>query len=138
MSTCEENDELINIFILISDIKEDLKKLKSLDIPTDEIQITELKVNSLSAFIYTQNPYKIKIIQDIVDATLVKNAELKILLREASGIEMSQRKLSLIDDQEGVPVSDISIRFFGIEWPSVLRRWHILERKTRSVFYFIR
>ena len=51
MSTCEENDELINIFILISDIKEDLKKLKSLDIPTDEIQITELKVSSLSAFI---------------------------------------------------------------------------------------
>ena len=51
MSTCEENDDLINIFILISDIKEDLKKLKSLDIPTDEIQITELKVNSLSAFI---------------------------------------------------------------------------------------
>ena len=79
-----------------------------------------------------------KIIQDIVDATLVKNAELKILLREASGIEMSQRKLSLIDDQEGVPVSDISIRFFGIEWPSVLRRWNILERKTRSVFYFTR
>ena len=52
MSTCEENDDLINIFILISNIKEDLKKLKSLDIPTDEIQITELKVNnSLSAFI---------------------------------------------------------------------------------------
>ena len=52
MSTCEENDELINIFILISDIKEDLKKLKSLDIPTDEIQITELKVNTLSVCIH--------------------------------------------------------------------------------------
>ena len=51
MSTCEENDDLINIFNLISNIKEDLKKLKSLDIPTDEIQITELKVKSLSAFI---------------------------------------------------------------------------------------
>ena len=44
MSTCEENDDLLNIFNLISDIKEDLKKLKSLEIPTDESDITELKV----------------------------------------------------------------------------------------------
>ena len=50
MSTCEENDDLINIFNLISNIKEDLKKLKSLDIPTDEIRITELKVKCLSSF----------------------------------------------------------------------------------------
>ena len=74
-----------------------------------------------------------KIEQDIVDATLNKNAELKILLQEASGNQLSQRKLSLIDDQEAVPISDISIRFFGIEWPSVLRRWEILERKTKYV-----
>ena len=74
--------------------------------------------------------------QDIVDATLNKNAELKILLQEASGNQLSQRKLSLIDDQEAVPISDISIRFFGIEWPSVLRRWDILERKTKYVLLY--
>ena len=47
MSTCEEIDDLLNIFNLISNIKEDLKKLKSLGIPTDESGITDLKVNSL-------------------------------------------------------------------------------------------
>ena len=74
--------------------------------------------------------------QDIVDATLNKNAELKILLQEASGNQLSQRKLSLIDDQEALPVSDISIRFFGIEWPSFFRRWDILERKTKYVLLY--
>ena len=52
MSTCEENDDLLNIFNLISDIKEDLKKLKALEIPSDENGITELKVRE--AFIKTK------------------------------------------------------------------------------------
>ena len=46
MSTCEEIDDLLNIFNLISTIKEDLKKLKSLGLPTDESGITDLKVIS--------------------------------------------------------------------------------------------
>ncbi len=44
MSTCEENDDLLNIFNLISNIKEDLRKLKSLEIPSDENGIKEIKV----------------------------------------------------------------------------------------------
>ena len=45
MSTSEEIDDRLNIFNLISNIKEDLKKLKTLNIPTDESGITDLKVN---------------------------------------------------------------------------------------------
>ena len=44
MSTCEENDDLLNIFNLISNIKEDLRKLKLLEIPSDENGITKIKV----------------------------------------------------------------------------------------------
>ena len=44
MSTSEEIDDRLNIFNLISNIKEDLKKLKTLNIPTDESGITDLKV----------------------------------------------------------------------------------------------
>lgn len=114
MSTCEEIDDLLNILNLISNIKEDLKKLKSLGIPTDESGITDLK--------------------DTVDATLNKNVELKILLQEAYGNQLSLRKLSLIDDQNQEGVTDISIRFFGIEWPVVLKRWNNVERKTRATY----
>ena len=44
MSTCEENNDLLNIFNLISNIKEDLRKLKSLEIPSDENGIKKIKV----------------------------------------------------------------------------------------------
>ena len=61
MSTCEEIDDLLNIFNLISNIKEDLKKLKSLGIPTDESGITDLKVNSLEIkFNLLQNSIRIR------------------------------------------------------------------------------
>ena len=61
MSTCEEIDDLLNIFNLISNIKEDLKKLKSLGIPTDESGITDLKVNSLEKKInLLQNSIRIR------------------------------------------------------------------------------
>ena len=55
MSTCEENDDLLNIFNLISNIKEDLRKLKLLEIPSDENGITKIKV------------YISRIIQDLLD-----------------------------------------------------------------------
>ena len=130
MNTCEENDDFPNIFNLLSNIKEDLKQLKSLGIPTNEERKAELKVD-----IFKGNccPKMFFInIQDIVDGTLDNIADLKILLQEASGHHLSLRKLSLIDDhQEGV--MDISIRFFGLEWTSVLQRWSLIERKTRSV-----
>ena len=45
MNTCEENDDFPNIFNLLSNIKEDLKQLKSLGIPTNEERIAELKVD---------------------------------------------------------------------------------------------
>ena len=61
MSTCEENNDLLNIFNLISNIKEDLKKLKLLGIPTDESGITDLKVNSLEMkFDLLQNVFRIR------------------------------------------------------------------------------
>ena len=61
MSTCEEIDDLLNIFNLISNIKEDLKKLKLLGIPTDESGITDLKVNSLEMkFDLLQNVFRIR------------------------------------------------------------------------------
>ena len=65
-----------------------------------------------------------------------KNVELKILLQEAYGNQLSLRKLSLIDDHNQEGVTDISIRFFGIEWPVVLKRWNCVEKKTRSVVLY--
>ena len=55
MSTCEENNDLLNIFNLISNIQEDLRKLKSLEIPSDENGIKKIKV------------YISRIIQDLLD-----------------------------------------------------------------------
>ncbi len=44
MSNFEKNDDLLNIFNLISNIKEDLRKLKSLEIPSDEKRIKKIQV----------------------------------------------------------------------------------------------
>ena len=45
MNTCEENNDFPNIFNLLLNVKEDLKQLKSLGIPTNEERIAELKVD---------------------------------------------------------------------------------------------
>ena len=64
--------------------------------------------------------------------------ELKRMFQEATISNISQRKLSLLEElNESL---DISIQFFGLEWESVLSRWNRIGIKimfVKSILKFI-
>ena len=53
--------------------------------------------------------------------------ELKQMFHKATTSNMSQRKLSLLEESN--ECLDVSINFFGLEWKSVLSRWDIIGIK---------
>ena len=108
------------------DIHKDMQELQIIGLPVGNRGRMASEVSLIiNVFLFHQT----SILQFLVNQIIGKIMDFKKLLHETCSVQLSQRKLSLLEDFEDT--LDISIQFFGLEWKSVLGRWTYIGTKVR-------